>query len=220
MRIFLNTYTPLGVNHRGWRAVETFGLHPLEDGSIRREPDFTHARPGISGLCRPGAMQSIGLAVDDVLVYKTNSKGLTRSPKHVLGAILQVTHIFDTHAEAADWYLQQELGVPSNNITMAALPLDHSHGIGCPAGLPPDAGHERWDREYRERGSRHGNQYFIITNPIYTGTDYPASAEHWIHLRETLTGHHDRRWHATQKVPFELSAACYNEIFSLLPNPN
>lgn len=73
-RLFFVTYRPLGCSPDGRDASERFSIPPLVDGSIRREPDLQHERPGISCLCR-GKMFAPRLLVGDHVVYVTAKGG-------------------------------------------------------------------------------------------------------------------------------------------------
>ena len=165
MKIFLNSYYPITATPFGRAAAKQFDIHPLEDGSIRREPDLTHVKPCISGLCRPRSMKDIKLEVGDIMIYKTNGS-------HQLAAILEVEHFFETHKDAADYFANHNLPVPSNNITRDPLPLEMSHIKDFQhAANGSDRLKERvlqtWDADYQDRGSKPGNTYFIMTRSIY-----------------------------------------------------
>lgn len=163
MQIYLNSYYPISHTEFGVKAVADFGIHPLEDGSIRREPDFAHPLSPISGLCRPGSMKDF--KPGDIIIYKTNST-------HFLTAVLEISNRFESHEEAADWLVQHSYELPSNNVLAPALPISHSHALGYMAsvgkGARLDAAvHTKWNAEYIFRANDPKSSYFFTTESIY-----------------------------------------------------
>lgn len=173
MGIYLNSYYPISHTDFGKQAVSNFGIHPLEDGSIRREPDFGHPLAPISGLCRPGSMK--GFKPGDIVIYKTNST-------HLLTAVLEISKRFDSHEEAADWLVEKSYELPSNNITAPPLPISHSHALGYMAsvgkGARLDAAvHTKWNAEYIFRAINTKSSYFFITNSIYNVVQHKVNKD-------------------------------------------
>src|ERR1700683_5560370 len=108
-RAFLVSYTPLVATPHGRNAAAQFRLPPFIDGSIRREPDLEIDWPSISCLCRAGKFAP-RLRVGDWVCYMTKKQGNMRR----LAAVLCVAHVFDSHAQAANWYNNHSLKLPSN----------------------------------------------------------------------------------------------------------
>lgn len=177
--LYLNTFAPLACTADGLDASERYGLPPFIDGSIRREPDFEHARPAITCLCRGGKFAP-RLVVGDVVAYMTIKAAYRSADRHRrLVALLEVTDRFDSHAEAADWYRSNGLNLP-NNLMVAgnvAHPLSHSHRRhhGCKRGCGSDS-HVAWDREYADRATRFGR--VVTCQPRYVDTGWDASIIH------------------------------------------
>lgn len=184
MNILLNSYYPISHTDFGRKAVINWGIHPLEDGSIRREPDFAHMFAPISGLCRPGALGH--LQPGDVLVYKTNQT-------HILTAILKITRRFDSHHDAAKWLIENGYEIPSNNITANPLPLDHSHAHGymkrVGKGIKLDAAiHNQWNQLYHERGTHPRSSYFFLTESIYNAVQSNLQPNDFFAIQDILRG--------------------------------
>jgi hypothetical protein len=153
---YLNSYAPLVISRAGRLASDLHGLPPFIDGSIRREPDLEHKDPGISCLCRGGNFAP-RLRVGDIVAYMTKKASFgQRTPQRRLTAILQVRHVFQTHREAAAWYRQRNLALPSNCMVSgnAAIPLDHSHrGFRISKCSGDTAKHRARDAAYRRRAN-------------------------------------------------------------------
>ena len=185
MSIYLNSYYPIGHTSFGINAIEQFGIHPLTDGSIRREPDFGHPLSPVSGLCRPGKMANF--QAGDIIVYKTNTS-------HILTAILQIDRKFDTHQEAAKWLDQNGYIIPSNNILSAPLPLNQSHAhrymnkVGTGKRLD-NAIHFQWNKLYLERATNPKSSYFFINKSFYNAVVNNVQREDYLHIDDILRKH-------------------------------
>jgi hypothetical protein len=210
--IYLNSYYPVGHTSFGNNAIKQFGLHPLIDGSIRREPDFSHPLSPISGLCRPGKMADFHSG--DIIVYKTNAS-------HILTAVLELDGKFNTHQEAAEWLTLNGYAIPSNNILTSPLPLSqsHAHGymnrIGTGKKLD-DAIHSQWNNLYLERGSNPKNSYFYTTKSLYNAVADNVQPEHYVHIGDVLRqqmGSIPRTNWRPEPIPDEV----LNEIMKLIP---
>jgi hypothetical protein len=106
---FYNSFRPLLNTSAGRAAVHRFELAPYIDGSCRREPDFESEFPSISGLCRKDKFAP-RLHVGDTTIYVTTKGGWGRR----LVAVLRVRERFESHDEAAAWYRELGLPLPSN----------------------------------------------------------------------------------------------------------
>lgn len=152
---FLNSYHPLCEFESGCVIAQQTKTPPFADNSIRREPDFQHRFPSISGLCRCDKL--VGQAQErDFIAYVTvKSAGPRR-----LVAILQVLHKMPNHHDAADWYRRKGLGLPSNCIVPGnpALPITHA----LPAN--PSTTQKEWDALYRWRAKQYPS--FLICRAV------------------------------------------------------
>jgi hypothetical protein len=160
---FLNSFRPLCFNKLGRTAIDRYGLPPFIDASCRREPDFQSPFPSISALCR-GAMFAPRLRVGDTIVYMT-VKGRYEPERFShwrLVAMLRVVRRFESHEDAAAWYLNNGVAVPSNCLVEGNNPLPYDMTIGV---IPPnrfgstsntDALLRLWDRGYKERAAKWG----------------------------------------------------------------
>ena len=121
---YLNEFRPLAATPAGRMAIEKLGLPPFIDASCRREPDLKSEYPSITALCREGYFAP-HLREGDVVAYMTKDfaypAGTERSRRLV--AVLRVHKSWHSaggqagtaaHEEAAEWYRQQGLSVPSN----------------------------------------------------------------------------------------------------------
>lgn len=170
-RLFCATYTPLVATKAGRDACEHYGLPPFIDGSIRREPDLEHAYPSISCLCRAGKFAP-RLREHDVVVYWTKKARYGTPIAHRrLTAILRVLQVFESHADAAAWYRDRGLPLPSNCLVPGNPPnpvsrthrrSQHSHLKG------EDEFVRRWELGYQARARRFG--CFLACEPLLTVT--------------------------------------------------
>jgi hypothetical protein len=214
MKIFLNSYYPIICTSHGKKAVKHYlDLHKLEDGSIRREPDFNSLYPGISGLCRPRSMKDIGLKKGDIVIYKTNTT-------HYLTAILKVIKKLNSHQEAKEWYEKNEIRVPSNCILMPHLPIAKSHAKDYLKKVgKTKAGdivlEKNWDKGYQKRAFHHTSSYFFVTEPIYNIVQ--DIDENFIKVDTVLRNNSpDGKIPNTSFRPQKLSQDCYNDVLNLI----
>ena len=169
MPIYLVSYHPLAEKKKGFNIAINSGLPPYIDNSIRREPDFQSAYPSISALCRTDKFAP-KLQHDDIAVYMT-VKGDYESVgiRHWrLVAILLVTHRFETHESAAEWYLQRDLPLPSNCMVKDNPPQSHNLVV------PRRKEHHyprRWDAIYRRRARE--NSVFLACESLYLELNSP-----------------------------------------------
>lgn len=188
MAIYLNSYYPIIHTSFGRNSQITHAIHPLEDGSIRREPDFAHIFSPISGLCRPGSMKT--LEKGDIVIYKTNGT-------HILTAILRITEKFDSHETAFNWLEQNGIAIPSNNILVEPLPLDHSHVHGYMKRVGKmekldDAIHKKWNEEYLKRAIQKKSSYFFLTESIYNAVQSNLKKTEFFSIEPFLREHFEK----------------------------
>jgi hypothetical protein len=143
-RYFLNSFHPLGATRKGRELALHLGVGPFADNSIRREPDFEHRYPSVTGLCRPHKLVS-WVDVGDRIAYVT----VKYLGKRFLVALLEVAHIAPDHANAAEWYRSQGLPLPSNCVVAGNDPLPPDHAIPRTKGLT----YRAWVRGYQQRAS-------------------------------------------------------------------
>jgi hypothetical protein len=179
-RFFLNSYRPLIATPVGRIASERHEIPPFVDGSIRREPDLQHQWPTISCLCRAGLFAP-RLCVNDFVTYIT-VKGAERGQRR-LTAVLKVMHVFDSHDDAARWFRERNIPLPSNCMVKGnpALPLGKSLGKsrtcreGCGQAL-----HREWDAGYRQRADDNGR--FVVCQPLFIDLSWEAPIVDDAHL--------------------------------------
>lgn len=145
---YLSSFYPLCSTRNGRIAIEKYSLKDYIDGSCRREPDFEHEMPCITGLCRPNFVGK--LQNEDKVIYVTNKKGVG---SRKLIAVLRVVEILDDHCKAADYYILKNLPLPSNIMVASnpPIPLDKTHQKGSwdKKGWPLDnISLENWDKGY------------------------------------------------------------------------
>lgn len=176
--LYLVTFAPLAATPFGRKAVERYGLPPFIDGSIRREPDLEHAVPSISCLCRAGKFAP-RLQVGDAIAYMTTKRTFGGGPnRRHLAAILRPQRLFDSHAEAAEWYRGQSLPLPSNCMVAGnePQPLDRSHGIADNRHPDLSERHRKWDQGYRYRARTYGR--FIACEVVFRCLGWDAPVVH------------------------------------------
>ena len=150
---FYNSFRPLVNTAAGRVAVTRFGLPPFIDGSCRREPDFEAAVPSISGLCRKGKFAP-RLHVGDTAIYVTTKGDWGRR----LVAVLRVRERFESHSEAAEWYRELGLPLPSNCWVDGNPPIPYER-------TAQDADERIWDIDYKRRSRNY--PVFLATDPLF-----------------------------------------------------
>ncbi len=131
MADFPCSFTPLCSTPEGIHASIVHSIPPYVDGSCRREPDFEHHFPCITGLCRPDANGPGSFAgrlqVGDRVVYWTNQHRKARV-NHLV-SVLEVIQKVDSHVDARRWYEQHELPLPNNLIVRGnhCIPWNKTH---------------------------------------------------------------------------------------------
>lgn len=154
---FLCSFRPLAASAQGRRAIRNYSLPPFIDASCRREPDLQSPHPSISALCRKQYFAP-RLRVGDRIVYITVKRAYTgpQEPHRRLVAILEIKKSSNTHREAAAWYRDQAISLPSNCMVFGnpPQPLDRT-----------DRFYEdlhRWDAEYRLRARKWGTFHACV----------------------------------------------------------
>jgi len=213
MQIFLNSYYPIMHTAFGRSASFKHKIHPLEDGSIRREPDFSHPLPRVSGLCRPGTMKDIELGLGDILIYKTNRT-------HFLTAILEVFIEFDSHDKAHNWLQKANYCIPTNNILTDPLPLEKSHALDYidrigKSNKLDKAIHEKWNEDYLLRGKNKKSSYFFLTKPIYNAVHLNLNETDFVHIDKLLRSHYSSIPNTSWR-PQELTESFYLDLIQNL----
>ena len=163
-RCFVATYRPLILNRSGRQAAKEHGLPPYIDGSCRREPDLESPYPSITATCRAGNFAPRLQAGDRVAYLTVKSRyGGEPDASWRLVALLRVIHRFPSHAEAATWYGERGLLLPSNCL----VPQNPPKAFGLTNGMPPASVRSRvaaqqdpiravrlWNATYRGRVAR------------------------------------------------------------------
>jgi len=160
-RCFLATFRPLIYSPGGRDAARRYGLPPFIDGSCRREPDLESPFPSITATCRAGKFAP-RLVVGDRVAYLTvKGQYLDERQAHWrLVAVLRVVRRFESHPQAAAWYADQGLPLPSNCLVEGNAPKPFELTNRMPpadvkARLLGEADSEKairlWDAGYRRR---------------------------------------------------------------------
>jgi hypothetical protein len=132
MNVYLNTFCPLGSSATGRAASYLFNLPPYIEGSARREPDFQHARPCITGMVNSQLVRK--LEEGDLVVYMADD--LQHAGKRIV-AVLKVIGKMPGHRAAASWYVNGGFSVPNNLMAFGTLPVSphETYGAGSFSGL-------------------------------------------------------------------------------------
>jgi hypothetical protein len=159
------SYHPLVEHRAGKIAAARYGIPSFVDGSCRREPDFESEFPSISALCR-GRNFAPRLRVGDTAAYMTIKRRWGGHPeKHWrLTAVLRVHERFQSHEQAAAWYIAQGLPLPSNCMVDGNPPVPFDQTA---QGWPL----QQWDAGYRRRA--HENPVFLATVPLFLELERP-----------------------------------------------
>ena len=165
---YLVTYRPLIVNRRGKPAVENYGIPPFVDHSCRREPDFESQFPSITAICRKGKFAP-RLRESDTVVYMTvkGNYEACRAEHWRLTSILRVMKRFESHEQAAEWYIEQDVRLPSNCLIRGNPPLqlDQTNNYGKHRSV------KCWDAGYRKRVREY--PVFLACNTIFLNLNDP-----------------------------------------------
>jgi hypothetical protein len=166
----------------GMRAVKDYGSPPFIDASCRREPDFENDYPSITALCRQEKFAPL-LCPNDIVVYITvKGKWLTDFDHYRLISILVVTEKKENHNQAATWYRNKNISLPSNCMVEDNPPLEFQETAGnyerrvdiqkflnYDIEKQKQIGKRRielWNAEYLNRSKKWGD--FVVTKPIFT----------------------------------------------------
>jgi hypothetical protein len=161
MSCYLSEFRPLAQTSVGQAVIEQHNLPPFIDASCRREPDLESPFPSITALCREGRLASI-LKEGDVVAYMTKDfaypKGAASTRRLV--AVLRVKKSWlkhrprrglGAHAQAAEWYRELGLPLPSNCMVAGNEPLalDRTDRYAIEGKIATTL--EEWDDGYRSR---------------------------------------------------------------------
>lgn len=111
----------------------------------------------------------------DVVIYLTKKARHRRGERHWrMTAVLRVARLFDSHPEAAAWYVGEGLPVPSNCMVDGnpPNPLSHSHRKNRHKHLPEETFLRRWDADYRYRSRKNGR--FVVCDRLWADLDWTA----------------------------------------------
>ncbi|RNI22657.1 hypothetical protein [Rufibacter latericius] len=188
-KIYLNSFRPLCMTPLGKLATTKHGHPPFIDASCRREPDFEHATPTISAICRQG-MFAPRLRENDLVVYMTVKRryGSDKSPSNRLIAILQVDWVFPTHQHGKEWFEAEGMALPSNCMVKGnePYPFDHTAGnfekaLDLRAFMKRDTERQQkvgarrvvhWDNNYKYKADNWS--MLIKTKPLYIEVNDPV----------------------------------------------
>lgn len=172
-KVYLTSFYPLSSTGFGKNAVRQLGLKPYVDGSCRREPDFEHEQPCITGLCRPKFAEK--LKENDLIIYVTNKKGIG---SRKLIAILQVIKAVKNQEQALSFYREQKMVLPNNLMVRdnPPKPLKETHySPGKEIKDRFNANDSRnlniWDGVYNDRAAK--NPEVAICKVIYLNLIHP-----------------------------------------------
>lgn len=185
--IRLNSFRPLCITEIGLRAVNDFGFPPFIDASCRREPDLENEFPSITALCRQEKFAPI-LCPNDIVVYITvKGKWLTDYDHYRLVSILVVTEKKESHSQAATWYRNKNIHLPSNCMVEDNFPYEFHETAGnyekksdIQKFLNYDIEKQKligkrrieiWNGEYLNKSKKWGD--FVITKPIFIELNDP-----------------------------------------------
>lgn len=175
-KIYLASYRPIISTRFGKSAVVKYGLRPFIDGSCRREPDFeSFFYPSITALCRAGKFAP-KLKVGDKVIYLTvRMQGAGQAKVWYLVAFLEVVERFESHQDAAKWYCDYRIEIPSNCIVSGNLSINYCktsgeyHDIFIQSGC--DAAIGVWDGGYKKRAKSW--PVFLACKTLFCDLDNP-----------------------------------------------
>lgn len=154
---------------QGRETISKFGFPNYIDGSCRREPDLEIEYPSITSLCRKNKLAP-SLNYGDIVIYLTVKAPWGNIEAHWrLTAILEVYKRFENHEQAANWYLENGLGLPSNCMVSSNPPLPIDRTGGIPIVFKDNI--SEWDKHYQNRCSEF--KTFIICKPQYKNLHEP-----------------------------------------------
>lgn len=180
---FVNSYRPLAFTRKGRISSESKTIPPFVDGSIRREPDFENQFPSISCLCRTDKFAP-RLRVEDIVAYMTVKGRYDSGDAHRrLTAVLQVSEIFPTHRNAADWYRQKNVSLPNNCLVPGnrPKPLNESHQHFRSGSCSSCTSKARtWDLGYQKRARQY--PVFVVCRTLFVDLSWQAPVIEEQHL--------------------------------------
>lgn len=188
-RVFLVTYRPLQATAMGRDAIkrhDTALQRGYIDHSCRREPDFLHPNPLITGLCRKEKFAP-KLKAGDVVVYLAKE-----NLNYRLAAILYVLLPLSTHHEAAQLYISAGQKLPSNCMIKENYPLQLNETGGkagevqsmkkllhCGSEKEQQRAIRQWDGYYwsivNGNSAMAAVQKVVITEPLFLSLTNPPT---------------------------------------------
>lgn len=189
-QIRLSSYKPICMNLFGLKAIEKYELPLFIDASCRREPDFENPNPSITALCRQDKFAP-HLNVNDIIVYITTQdkykNEYTKEKHHRLVGILQVIEKKYSHRDAANWYKERSIQVPSNCMIPENSPEVYDKTASLydrkkemqdyfskPSSVREKIGErtvKNWNADYQRKADTWGD--FVITKPIFLELNNP-----------------------------------------------
>lgn len=158
-------------------------------------------------------MNDIGLSDGDIMIYKTNQT-------HILSAIFRIIHRFADHQSAADWFIQNNFPVPSNNIMVDSLPINQSHARHYLNKVGRSERGDRlltenWDSGYQVRATDTNSSYFFITEPIYNAVSADLHPYDFLEIATVLRSHYGSVPNTAWR-PQSISQVCYDDILGII----
>lgn len=171
---YLVSFHPLCSTSAGRHAVKIYDLPGFIDSACRREPDLESDFPSITALCRAGKFAP-RLNQGDRVLYMSVKRRYGKVRGRALVAALEVIKTFKSHEEAALWYIEKGLPLPSNCMANDNAPIPVAKTRGLPKNTDevrklwsaPQRGNptlKMWDAAYKTRAIRHPS--FVVTSPI------------------------------------------------------
>ncbi|HEX8504780.1 MAG TPA: hypothetical protein VF630_05390 [Hymenobacter sp.] len=184
-RAFLVSYRPLGATGMGRESVmrhDGANRRWYVDHSCRREPDFVHPNPLISGLCRKEKFAP-KLREGDVVAYVVNE-----GRKYRITAVLLVVRTVANHETAEQLYQSVGQQLPGNCMVKNNEPLALTFTGGRTGSVQAmkdclKSGTEKeqqrtirqWDRYYRGIVSTDKVTQAALTEPLYIELTAPPT---------------------------------------------
>ncbi len=166
MKIYLSSYRPLIHTEAGRAAFRRYGIPRFVDASCRREPDFEAGFPSITALCRFRNFAP-RLHENEIVVYLTVKRrypGCSEAHWRLV-SVLQVVKRFDNHEDAAEWYRNQGLRLPTNCIIEGNPPVALDRTDGWHRSL------DAWDRIYHRKARL--CPVFLACRPLFCELNDP-----------------------------------------------
>jgi len=168
----LCSYRPLSSTAAGQRSAVAFGIPPFVDGSCRREPDLGIRYPSITSLCRYDRFAphlQVGHRIAYITVKRTYQDP---APHWRLVACLRVIARFENHRDAANWYRNRRLALPSNCMVRDNPPLS------LDKTMTPRRNLRSWNGVYAARAASLGTFLICEVEALNTTSPPKLTAKH------------------------------------------